>query len=135
MRIPIVKEGVQIAIPLILLSGIGFMLNIYLGIFLLGLSFSLTAFFRDPKRETKTSAKQFVSPADGRVVAIEEVYENRYLERRVKKIDIFLSIFNIYVNYAHISGKIIFADYYKGKFRAAFLKKASVENEHNYDRN
>ena len=96
--------------------------------------FILTAFslyfFRDPQRLPPTNPDAIVAPADGKIIEIVEKDEPEYLEGKAKRISIFLSLFDIHVNYIPYSGNIDYLRYAKGKFHKAFLDKASELNEH-----
>jgi phosphatidylserine decarboxylase len=65
------------------------------------------------------------------VVRIDEVAENGYLQRRVLRISIFMSIFNVHINYAPVSGRVDYMYYRKGSFKNALKDIASVTNENN----
>ena len=86
-------------------------------------------FFRDPDRTIPEGTDKILSPADGTVVLIEEVDEPYYFKAKVKRVSIFLSVFNVHVNRIPISGTVEFLKYIKGKFLVAFADKASEENE------
>ncbi len=95
-----------------------------IAIVLLGLVAFVAFFFRDPERPISPDPSIIVSPADGRVVRIEN-------EGDVNRISIFLSIFNVHINRSPVAGEVIDVRYQKGRFRAAFNHLASVENEKN----
>ena len=86
-------------------------------------------FFRDPQRAIPAGDELILSPADGKVVLIEEVEEPYFLQQKVMRVSIFLSVFNVHVNRIPVSGKVSFLKYVKGKFFVAFAEKASEENE------
>jgi phosphatidylserine decarboxylase len=86
-------------------------------------------FFRDPERTIPEDENLILSPADGTVVLIEEVDEPYYFKTKVKRVSIFLSVFNVHVNRIPVSGTVEFVKYIKGKFLVAFADKASEENE------
>ena len=86
-------------------------------------------FFRDPERTIPEGNDLILSPADGSVVLIEEVEEPYYFEAKVRRVSIFLSVFNVHVNRMPVSGIVEFVKYIKGKFLVAFADKASEENE------
>ena len=88
-------------------------------------------FFRDPERKIVTSPGQIVSPADGKVLSVEEVEEKDFLGRRCKRISIFLSIFDVHINRAPIGGTIETIQYKEGKFGFAHTDDASLNNESN----
>ena len=70
-----------------------------------------------------------VSPADGRVIVVKDVYEPTYLKQEVKQISIFLSVFNVHVNRAPVEGTVEVVKYNPGKFHVASVDKASLDNE------
>ena len=86
-------------------------------------------FFRDPHRVIPDSPDAILSPADGKIIQITEVEESQFFKRKVSRVSIFLSIFNVHVNRIPISGTVDFFRYYKGKFLPAFNNKASLDNE------
>jgi phosphatidylserine decarboxylase len=70
-----------------------------------------------------------VSPADGKVLFVKEVADNKFIKGRAKQISIFMSPLNVHVNRIPISGKIEYLKYHKGEFIAAFEDKSSEKNE------
>jgi phosphatidylserine decarboxylase len=87
-------------------------------------------FFRDPAREIAGDAKTVVSPADGRIVVVENA-EDPYLKRPAIKISVFMNVFNVHSNRAPVDGHIKQIWYHAGSFLNAALDKASLENERN----
>jgi len=87
-------------------------------------------FFRDPARPVPQGAKDVLSPADGRIVVIEQV-EDPYLKRPSLKISVFMNVFNVHSNRSPVDGSIVNAWYNPGSFVNADLDKASTENERN----
>lgn len=89
-------------------------------------------FFRCPIRYfgSEDTEKIVVAPADGRVVVIEEVEENKYFHERRLMISIFMSLFNVHANWFPVDGKVKFVNHQNGNFHKAWLPKASEENEH-----
>lgn len=94
------------------------------------ISFTLY-FFRDPLREIPKDLKpgDVLSPADGKVMMIEEVEENEFLKAPAKVIGIFLSPLNVHVNRVPISGVVKFYQYIKGEFIAAYDHNSADKNE------
>jgi phosphatidylserine decarboxylase len=86
-------------------------------------------FFRDPERSIPSGQDLILSPADGRIVAIETVEEPLYFKKKVLKVSIFLSVFDVHVNRIPATGQINFLKYVPGKFLVAFAEKASEDNE------
>lgn len=85
-------------------------------------------FFRDPARQAPGDAQTVVSPADGRVVAVERA-RDPYLERDAVKVSVFMSVFNVHSNRSPIDGEVKKRWYNRGHFVNAALDKASLENE------
>lgn len=96
---------------------------------LLGIEFLVIYFFRDPERHIPDGDNIMVSPADGKVVLIKDVYEDLFLKSEAVQISIFLSVFNVHVNRIPIAGTVKYFQYMKGAFLAAFNHEASVKNE------
>jgi phosphatidylserine decarboxylase len=88
-------------------------------------------FFRNPERGTPENPKLLISPADGKVIRIEEVVDHELLEGTMKKISIFMNMFNVHVNRMPCEGVIENMCYHKGRFISANLDKASQHNERN----
>lgn len=89
-------------------------------------------FFRSPKRKLVISSRSIVCPADGKVVAIEEVEEPEYFngEKRIQ-VSVFMSPLNVHLNRYPISGRIAYSKYHPGLFLVAWHPKSSTENERN----
>ena len=87
-------------------------------------------FFRDPPREIPGTERTVVSPADGRVVAVEKS-EDPYLKREARKVSVFMNVFNVHANRAPVDGEVRERWYSAGSFLNAALDKASLENERN----
>lgn len=101
-----------------------------LGISALILGF-FTQFFRNPVRTTPNLPTAVIAPADGTIVAIEPTLENEYFHDTRLKISIYMSAFNVHLNRAPISGKVIYDRYHPGQYLVAFHPKASELNERN----
>ncbi|MHA7943166.1 phosphatidylserine decarboxylase family protein [Formosa sp. 3Alg 14/1] len=86
-------------------------------------------FFRNPKRNGILSEDQVLSPVDGKVVVIEEVFEKEYFNEKRLQVSVFMSPLNVHVTRYPIGGKVIFSKYHPGKFLVAWHPKASEENE------
>lgn len=90
----------------------------------------LINFFRCPKRIYCGDTKNVVvAPADGRIVVLEEVFEPEYLHAKCKMVSIFMSPLNVHANWYPVIGKVKYVTHHEGKFKRAFLPKASLENE------
>lgn len=86
-------------------------------------------FFRNPKRHTKVNEAHALSPVDGKVVVIEEVFEKEYFKDKRLQVSVFMSPLNVHVTRYPIGGKIVFSKYHPGKYLVAWHPKASEENE------
>jgi phosphatidylserine decarboxylase len=86
-------------------------------------------FFRDPEREIPPYENLIISPADGTVIKLTEVEEDRYFHSKAILISIFMSVFNVHVNRVAVSGEVEFLDYRTGKFKPAYKNNSSELNE------
>ncbi|TVQ65660.1 MAG: phosphatidylserine decarboxylase family protein [Balneolaceae bacterium] len=96
---------------------------------LLALCFLILYFFRDPDRFPPVDPDLILSPADGKVVLIQETDENEYLKGRATQISIFLSPLNVHVNRNPVSGTLEYLKYYPGQYLMAWEDHASELNE------
>jgi phosphatidylserine decarboxylase len=86
-------------------------------------------FFRDPERNPPQKDDVVVSPADGRVLFVKEVVDNKFINGKANQISIFMSPLNVHVNRIPITGKVDYLEYFEGRYIAAFEDKASEFNE------
>lgn len=87
-------------------------------------------FFRSPRRHFAGDPKNaVVASADGKVVALETVYEPEYLKCDCIQLSVFMSIFNVHANWFPVDGEVIYSAHHSGRFMGAYLPKSSVENE------
>ncbi len=86
-------------------------------------------FFRNPKRVTSLNEKHIISPVDGKVVIVEEVYEKEYFKDQRIQVSIFMSPLNVHVTRYAISGLVVFSKYHPGKYMVAWHPKSSELNE------
>jgi phosphatidylserine decarboxylase len=128
----IARQGLPFIIPLGLLAVIFVISEM---IWVASLFFLLTAFvtwfFRNPARKPPDDVNVVVSPADGKVIRIENVTENDLIKGPSRKISIFMNVFNVHVNRMPHSGTVDAIQYRRGKFFSANLDKASSLNEKN----
>ncbi|MBO4659414.1 MAG: phosphatidylserine decarboxylase family protein [Prevotella sp.] len=89
-------------------------------------------FFRCPKRflDVDDTYNLVVAPADGKVVVVEEVDEDKYFHERRVMVSIFMSLFNVHANWFPVDGRVTMVKHQDGNFHKAWLPKASEENEH-----
>src|SRR3990172_275095 len=131
-RAPVAVEG----IPFVVIAGIISVLFFVADLIIPAVLFSLVTlfivwFFRNPERSVPPGEKNVISPADGKIIDVREMQENRILNKRMLKISIFMNLFNVHVNRLPCTGKVVDIVYNPGKFVSANLDKASLENEQN----
>ncbi len=100
---------------IVALAGIGFLL--------------VLNFFRDPKRTPPSGDDLIVSPADGKIVAIREVFDQEFLNNPALQVSIFMSPLDVHVNRFPVSGRVAYFRHVPGDYGVAFADKASSENE------
>jgi phosphatidylserine decarboxylase len=131
-RWPIAKEGVPFLIPFALITvfflAMGWILLTFLGIFI---TLFIAFFFRNPKRKIPSLENIILSPADGKIIHVGECEEDRFLKKKVLKVSIFMSIFDVHLNRAPASGKVLQRSYLPGRFLVANVEKSSLLNEQN----
>ena len=141
----IAKEGIQFITGALVFSLVFLVLYFYakyiilkyifFSLFILSLLFFFFCiyFFRDPERKPDSILKEgeIVSPADGRVIFLQKIFDDRFLKEEAVKVSIFMSLFNVHVNRVPAGGIVEKIIYNEGKFFSANLDKASFENEYN----
>ncbi len=95
---------------------------------LLFMAFTLY-FFRDPNRTAPNKENAIVSPADGKILIIKNITENRFINGDAVQISIFMSPLNVHVNRIPIDGVVEYFKYVKGEYLVAFHDKADTRNE------
>ena len=122
--ISLILDLIALLIPIEIVKIVLLVLSIFI------ISFTLY-FFRDPLRQLPENMKEgdIISPADGKIMMIEEIEENEFLKSKAKMIGIFLSPLNVHVNRIPVSGKVGFFQYIKGDYVVAFDHKSSERNE------
>jgi len=133
------KEGhVIIPVSLLILSGLSILSYYFLPspyswiIYLLAIvmAYLIIQFFRNPSRTINDQNENNVySPADGKVVVIEEVEETEYFKDKRIQVSVFMSPLNVHSNKASIPGKVAYTKYHEGKYLVAWHPKSSTENE------
>lgn len=92
----------------------------------------IVRFFRVPIwRKTTMEEDTVLAPADGKIAANEVVMEDEYFHEERRQISIFMSIYNVHVNFFPFDGEVTYYKYHPGKFLVAFNPKSSSDNEHN----
>ena len=127
-----------IFVALLIMAGITFSLIYFnshsiilysIGIVFFLLVLFIIRFFRSPKRNINFSENDVMASADGTIVAIEEVFEDEFIKDKCIQISIFMSIWNVHINWLPVLGTVIHTRHCSGKYMAAWLPKASTENE------
>ena len=95
-----------------------------------GLFVFVLQFFRDPPRPVVPGEHVVVSPADGRIVAVERT-QDPYAQREGIKVSVFMNVFNVHSNRVPVDGVVAQLEYFPGLFVNADLDKASMQNERN----
>lgn len=115
-------------------------LAVVVGSFIVGLSAALVGlwivfalftlfFFRDPEPRTPTAAGLIVSPAHGRVDVVDEVEETEFMEGPCHRVSTFLSVFDVHVQNAPVSGRVVLVKHRPGRYRNALRTESAEENE------
>jgi phosphatidylserine decarboxylase len=107
----------------------GYFLIVSLTLLFSGLTLFSLWFFRDPERVPPPELLLAVSPADGTVTLVDEVEEAQFFQRRMKRVSIFLSVFDVHVNRSPIAGKVLFTEGRGGLYLDARHPEASLLNE------
>lgn len=99
------------------------------GFIFIALLIFIFRFFRFPNRTIQFNQNQVISPADGTIVVIEEVEETEFIKEKRIQISIFMSVWNVHINWFPVIGTVIQSIHFNGRFMAARLPKSSHENE------
>jgi phosphatidylserine decarboxylase len=126
----IASPGPRFVLPMAVVFVLGLALNsawlTLLG--LLGASF-FAYFFRDPERTVPQDPGLIVSPADGKVVLVDEVREDKFLGRPVKRVGIFMNVFDVHVNRSPLAGTVVTSSHQAGGYKNAQRQDAAQVNE------
>src|SRR5258708_1368119 len=131
-KMRLAPEGWVFLLPFVVLLALSLLLQ-YWGIafvFFVIVAFMVN-FFRDPHRMGSERHVDVLSPADGTVVQIKDVPDGEIWPGLTRQVSIFMSVFDVHVNRAPITGRIVHYRYNPGKKIAAFAEKSSTENEQN----
>ena len=133
------REGyVTIAIVLIFLSLINslayyfnpiWIINIIISVLSFVFFYFILHFFRNPERDIAINDKHILAPSDGKLVVIENVFEDEYLKEECTQLSIFMSPLNVHKQWYPTNGKVIYSQYHPGKYLVAWNPKSSTENE------
>jgi phosphatidylserine decarboxylase len=102
--------------------------TVLIGIWFLFALFTLF-FFRDPAPNVPAASESIIAPAHGKVDAIEEITESEFIAGPCRRISVFLSVFDVHVQYAPVAGKIALLRYRPGQFFNAMKMESAVHNE------
>lgn len=132
MKIRFAPEGWIFIIPFVILAAVSLLIQWYIAaIIFSAIAAFLINFFRDPHREGSRRHVDVLSPADGTVVLIKDIPDGEIWPGLTKQISVFMSVFDVHVNRAPISGKIVHYRYSPGKKIPAMSHKSSTDNEQN----
>ena len=130
-QIPVAREGYQFIIFIAFVTFIFALLEYELitlaTLFLTGFVFH---FFRDPERISPDDEDVVVAPADGKIILVEKIFDDRFVNEHVYKISIFMSVFDVHVNRVPFAGEVEKIQYGPGSFYAANTDQAGLANEH-----
>lgn len=130
VKAPVVKDGHFIIACFLFLTIITAIWgDIYWSIVPGILTLFFTFFFRNPNRQVILDDNLLLSPADGMVMSVEDIYDEEFLQEPATKVTIFLSVFDVHINRSPMKGEIKYQRYTCGGFRPAYKKSASFENE------
>lgn len=126
--------GVAIVVALLLLVIFKYMESLFfilpVTILLMLILTFFICFFRVPKRQRIPGDEVVTSVADGLVVIKEKVFEDEYFHDERIQVSVYMSFFNVHVNYWPVDGQMTYYQYHPGRFNLAYLPKASDDNEH-----
>jgi phosphatidylserine decarboxylase len=89
----------------------------------------IISFFRIPNRTFHYGENEIISPADGKVVVVEEVFDHEYFNEKRLQVSVFMSPANVHVNRYPMNGNVVYSKYHPGKYLVAWDPKSSTENE------
>jgi len=132
-KVPVAKEGLLFILPSLFLSFLFCFLGVWaVAVLMLFLSFFFLFFFRNPARPGGSGREEILSAADGRVIAVEDLFESEFLREKVRRISVFMSLSDVHVNRAPCEGRVEKVEHRGGRFKVAFKKGVDEENERNY---
>jgi phosphatidylserine decarboxylase len=129
-HIPVAREGYPFigfaAFVTIIFAVLGYDVIAFWAMLLTGF---VLYFFRDPSRIIPAAPDALVSPADGKVILVEKVFDDRFVNEQVYKVSIFMNIFNVHVNRAPFPATVNAITYSPGRFYSANTERGALENE------
>ncbi len=140
MKVKVHQEGLNIlAILLAILLVINFPAWLFIRPIAIPITFSAISgiiyllvlnFFRSPRRNFRGNRDNVVvASADGKVVALEETFEDEYLHCRCIQLSVFMTVLNVHANWFPVDGEVMYVAHHSGRFLSAYLPKSSTENE------
>ena len=133
------REGyttiVIVLIFLALINGLAYyfnpiwIFNIIISVLSFVFFYLILHFFRNPERDITLNDKHILAPSDGKLVVIENVFEDEYLKEECTQLSIFMSPLNVHKQWYPSNGKVIYSKYHPGKYLVAWNPKSSTENE------
>lgn len=130
VEIPVAKEGYPfiffMAFLTLITAILGFAIVAAVGALITAF---VLYFFRDPERVAPMDEDAVVAPADGKVILIEKIFDDRFVNDHVYKVSIFMNVFNVHVNRMPFPGTVTAIQYTPGRFYAADKERAALENE------
>src|ERR1700686_2972301 len=122
-------EGWLFIIPVVILTAAALLIQWYVAAMVFGfLVLFLLNFFRDPHRRGSERHVDVLSPADGTVVQIKDVRDGEIWPGLTRQVSIFMSVFDVHVNRAPITGRVVHYRYNPGRKIAAFAQQAALKN-------
>lgn len=129
-RVPIAKEGYPfIAFAALLTLVLAILGYVAASLLALMVTAFVMNFFRDPERIADEDPTSLIAPADGKVIIIDQVFDDRFLKAEALKVSIFMNIFNVHVNRVPFPGRVDEVIYKAGAFHSADTQRSSLENE------
>lgn len=129
-HIPVAREGYPFvgfaAFATIIFALLGYDIIAFWAMLLTGF---VLYFFRDPSRIIPAAPDALVSPADGKVILVEKVFDDRFVNEQVYKVSIFMNVFNVHVNRVPFAGTVNAITYSPGRFYSADTERGALENE------
>lgn len=130
-QVPVAKEGYPFIFAFAFATLLASILAMKVAAgFLLVITIFVLCFFRDPERLGPDRDDALVSPADGKVILVERVTDNRFTGEEVQKVSIFMNVFNVHVNRVPFGGRVDKILYKPGKFYSADSQQGGLQNEY-----
>jgi phosphatidylserine decarboxylase len=126
---PIARPGYRFILAGLIILLLGFWAGRLIPLLGLVLTVFFAYFFRDPERLVPTDPGSIISPADGRIIALERVREEHFLKGPAQKLSIFMNVFDVHVNRAPVAGRVLAMVYQPGRYLAANRVEAPDQNE------